>query len=214
MIFVKKIEAWGNAYFDPIQDEVVVHIKQDKLHPNDLEKLQEMVRLANKKLFIPHQYDWILDKGLKIVGIKPFTPPFTSHLSDLVIPGMSTYPIQITPLHGNGMGKEAKRSVVKVFLDLSDGLIIEREADGVYIAAEKIFDLNKPRDSFEDLVFRVVEAAVTFPNSQILFKLADMSEGMGKVRGTLRLLHQKSLLEPLICQRSRGTRKNQTRVIY
>ncbi|MBI2334699.1 hypothetical protein HYU96_02760 [Candidatus Daviesbacteria bacterium] len=43
---------------------------------------------------------------------------------------------------------------------------------------------------------RIVEAAV-FPEVPVLVKLADKSEGMGKVRGTLRLLHQKSLFDPL-----------------
>ena len=77
-------------------------------------------------------------------------------------------------------------------------MVIENGVDGIYIQSEKIFDLNKPRDSFEDLVFCLVEAANTFPDLPILFKLADKSEGFGKVRGTFRLLHQQSLLEPLI----------------
>lgn len=97
------------------------------------------------------------------------------------------------------------KSAVRVFLDMSTGLVVEKEldpdsigVDGVYIASEKIFDLNKPRDSFEDLVLRLVDSATTFSDKPILFKLADKSEGMGKVRGTLRLLHQKSLFDPMV----------------
>ena len=93
----------------------------------------------------------------------------------------------------------------KVFLDFSEGFTIEKDVDpdligvdGIFIASEKIFDLNKPQDSFENLVFRVVESAITFPDSPVLVKLADKSEGMGKVRGSLRLLHQKSLFDPLM----------------
>ncbi|EKD90064.1 MAG: hypothetical protein ACD_32C00049G0001, partial [uncultured bacterium] len=37
---------------------------------------------------------------------------------------------------------------------------------------------------------------MTFPNSPVFLKLADKSEGMGRVRGSLRLLHQKSLFDP------------------
>ena len=74
---------------------------------------------------------------------------------------------------------------------------MEENIEGVFISSEKIFDLNKPQTSFEELIFKIVEAGTTFSGSPILVKLADMNEGMGKVRGTLRLLHQKSLFDPL-----------------
>lgn len=184
VIFIKKLEAFGSAYFDPIQDDTVINVKEGKLHPNDLKKLDEMVERANKKLFIPHEYEWIVDNGIHITGLKLVS-----------IPDMSTQPMP-------GMGKRREEyratSAIKIFLDLSGGLVVEQDVDGIYIASEKIFDLNKPRDSFEDLLWRLVESAMTFPNLPILFKLADKSEGMGKVRGTLRLLHQRSLLDPMI----------------
>lgn len=186
VFFIKKMEASGSAYFDPIQDDSVINIKFGKLHPNDLKKIHDLVRDGNKKLFIPHEYEWVVYKGVKLIGIKPFTQTIVSKIKS---PGVSTYD---TP----DMDKE--KSTVKIFLDLSTGLVVEKEVDGVYIASEKIFDLNKPRESFEDTLFKIVESAITFPSSPILFKLADKSEGMGKVRGTLRLLHQDSLFDPLI----------------
>ncbi len=187
--FVKKVGSLGLAYFDPILDDTVINVKWGKLAPNDLKKLDEIVREANKKLFIPHQYEWIVDRGVKIVGIKPYTHP-----------GVSSYHTPGVDIHlGGGPDRTPKvLSAVKVFLDLSTGLVVERAVDGIYIASEKIFDLNNVRDSFEDLVFRLVESAATFPSSPILFKLADKSEGMGKVRGTLRLLHQQSLFQPMV----------------
>ena len=186
VIFVKKVEVLGSGYFDPIQDDTVINVKYGKLHPNDLKKLDEIIRVANKKLFIPHEYEWIVDNGLKLIGLKPFTPMISESVLLRSDPEYSRSDLVKT------------QSAVKVFLDLSKGLVIEQDVDGIYIASEKIFDLNKPRDSFEDLVFKIVESAITFPESPILFKLADKSEGMGKVRGTLRLLHQKSLFEPMV----------------
>ncbi len=183
--FIKKLKGVGIAYFDGLQDEVVVNAKTGKLHANDLAKIEELVQAANKKLFLPFEYEWILDRGVKLTKVLPYTPnPVIADKvnesvllrSDLVI----------------------TRSAVKVFFDLSEGFTIVSQVDGIYIASEKIFDLNKPNDSFEQLVFKLVESAVTFPDSPIFFKLADMSEGMGKIRGALRLLHQKSLFEPLL----------------
>lgn len=191
VIFVKKLEALGNTYFDPLPDDTVINIKTGQLHPNDLKILDELVRLANKKLFIPHQYEWILDRGIKLTKVLSYTPMPVSASKPIAV-GSQAVGSQASP------GSVDIKSAVKVFFDLSTGLTIEKEVDGIYIAAEKIFDLNKVRDSFEDLVFRVVESALTFPASPVLFKLADKSEGMGKVRGTLRLLHQKSLLGPML----------------
>lgn len=188
VVFIKKIEAFGVAYFDPASDDVMINVNFGQIHPNDSKKIVEMVNAANKKLFIPHQYEWIIDGGVKFIKILPYTlhpiSPASSKIAASVIP--------LLPRN------DEVKSSIKIFLDLSQGLTIEKNVDGVYISSEKIFDLNKPRESFENTIFKLVESAITFPNSPILFKLADISEGMGKVRGTLRLLHQKSLFDPLI----------------
>lgn len=186
VFFVKKVEGYGSAFFDLLQDDVVIHPKIGKLHPNDLKKIVDLVQLANKKLFIPHEYEWIMDRGVKLVGIKQYTPS--------VIP--VTFPV-IARSEATKQSHDGQKSAVKVFFDLSTGFTIEKDVDGIYIDSEKIFDLNRPNDSFENLVFKLVESAMTFPDCPIFFQLADKSEGMGRVRGTLRLLHQKSLFEPL-----------------
>lgn len=184
IVFIKKVESFGTAFFDNLGDDVVINMKSGKLYPTDQKKIVEIVKEANKKLFIPHEYEWILDGGVKLVGLKPYT----------LNPVIASVAKQSIPEKEN----EKSKSATKVFLDLSTSNTIEQNVDGVYIASEKIFDLNKPRDSFENLVFRLVESAVTFPNNPVFLKLADISEGMGRVRGTLRLLHQKNLLTPMV----------------
>ena len=187
VVFIKKVEACGSIYFDFLQDDSVINIKQGKIHPNDNKILDELIRAANKKLYLPFEYEWIFDQGIKLVGLKPYTP------APIVLANPITVGSQASP----GSVKQAS-STVKVFLDLSLGLVVEKDVDGIYIASEKIFDLNKPQDSFEQLVFKVVEASLTFPSKPVFLKLADKSEGMGKVRGALRLLHQQSLFNPLM----------------
>lgn len=186
ILFTKKPQASGSAYFEPNLDETIIDIKEGKLEPADSRDLDELVQLANKKLLIPHKYEWVKDKGIKITRVLPYTPVFTLHLG-----GVNSVDSQ---LHLRG---ENTKSAVKVFLNLSKGFTIEDNVDGVYLVGEKIFDLNKPKVSFEELIFKLVESASAFPNNPVLLKLADMSEGMGKVRGALRLIHQKSLLDPL-----------------
>ena len=194
---INKLEAGGTAVFEPSLDEVVVEVKLGQVKPKDLKKLDEIVREANKKLFMPQKYEWILDKDIKLVKVLPYTPnpviAIRQQAGEAISSMRKIASSSLTPRNDDD-----KRSVVKVFLDLSKILTVERPFDGIYIASEHIFDLNKPRDSFENLVFKLVEVATTYPDVSVLFKLADKSEGMGKMRGALRLLHQDSLLNPMI----------------
>lgn len=194
VIFVSRVEASGKAFFDPSLDEIMVQIKKGTAHPRDLKKVEDIVQLANKKLLIPHQYEWILDNSIKLTKILPYTPEV-----DVSTPEARLTARQVPE-------EVKKRSATKIFLDLSIGLTVQPNVDGVYISSEKIFDLNKPNDSFEELVLKLVETASTYQPLPVLCKLADISEGlpagkagMGKLRGAFRLIHQESLLDPL-CQ--------------
>ncbi|OGE25675.1 hypothetical protein A3C26_01785 [Candidatus Daviesbacteria bacterium RIFCSPHIGHO2_02_FULL_39_12] len=192
--FTRKLKSFGKAFFDPLQDDVVIKVDSHSLHPMDQKQILEIVNLANKKLFIPKEYEWILDNGIKLSRVLPYTPVSSTFL----IPEVSTYDTPGVGKAGVGKGMPEVRSVVKVFLDLSTGFTIEKNVDGVYIDSGKICNLEKPQDSFENLVFKLVESAISFPMQPVLFKLADIAENQGKIRGALRLLHQKSLLDPLI----------------
>lgn len=184
VIFANNVKVFGKAFFDPIADDTVLEV-HGKLHPSDLKKLDQIVKEANKKLFIPHVYEWFLDGEIKLTKVLHYTP--------------QNYIPSVTDLLNTKTNILSKsRSAVKVFLDASSGLIVAGQSDGIYISSEKIYDLNRPANSFEDLVNRLIESATVYSGSPVLFKLADKSEGMGKVRGSLRLLHQKSLFNPMI----------------
>ena len=184
VIFSKKPKSRGTAYFDNFGEKTVVNVKEGKLKQADFDRITGMVRIADKKLFMPYEYEWIEEGGIKLCGLKPYT-----FSPELIIPAQNDAPCK---------GRVKIRSAVKIFYDLSQGFIIQKEVDGIYIASEKIFNLNKPRYSYDEMVLKLVESAHTFADSPVLFKLADMEEGMGKVRGCLRLLHQKSLLDPML----------------
>src|SRR3989344_3324369 len=191
--FIDNLKSFGVGFIDPESKEMVVRIDQGKLEPKELYQLDELIVKAQRKLLINHQFKWILDKEIKLIGILPFIDSVIANkVDESNLTWQSTTENHHVALHDD------RKSSVKVFLDLSTSLIVEHPVDGIFISSEKIFDLNKPQDSFEQLVFKLVESAATFPNSPVLVKLADKSEGMGKVRGTLRLIHQQNLLNPLL----------------
>lgn len=173
--FVTNVKTFGVAYFDDLKNEVVIKISLGNLNESEARDLNNLVKLANKKLVIPYFYEWVLEKGIKLSKVSEFV----------------TYESKILKKeHHEILNEERKKTATKIFLDLSNSLTVEKNVDGIYIVAEKFS---------EDLLFRVVEVAKTFPASPILVKLADVIENVGGVRGTLRLLHQKSLFNPL-CQ--------------
>lgn len=194
VIFIKKVESSGSVFFDEFSLDSVIKTKVGVLHPNDLKILDELVVRANKKLFLAYEYEWIYDGGLRIINLIPYT--------QLNIKQMSTK----SDVHmDEGSDVKKKITAIKVFADFSGGLHEAKNIDGIFIASEKTYDLNKPRESFDNLVIKVYEAATAFPETPVLFKLPDQSEGlpagrqgMGKVRGSLRLLHQKSLFDPIL----------------
>lgn len=185
--FVKKVAAYGEAYFDEITGEVVVNIKQGDLDPGQHKELTDIIQAANKKLLIKHSYQWILDSKIKLIGINFYTP------------NEETVIIKKSPHEIVSVATDTKRiaGVTKVFLDLSNGFVIEKNVDGAFIAAEKIINLNN-KDSFEELAFKLTETAKSLEDKKVLFKLPDIPETLGGVRGSLRLLHQESLLNPIV----------------
>ena len=152
-IIIKNLKASGSAYYDPFSEDVLIDIKSGKPHPRDLKKIVELVNLANKKLFIPHVYEWIFDGEVKLIRLTPYTPQVQGYTPDA--------PAQID----KKFTPSKARSAVKVFLDLSEGLVVEKEVDGIFIASEKISD-------FDELTFKLVESAATFSTSPVLLKLA------------------------------------------
>ncbi len=215
---VKDLRAFGECSF---REDAESDIRADfgKLDPTNLQKLDQMVFLANKKLIIPYNFSWILDKEVRLSGVSPYTGELKevinvdfSHSLESRGP-VTKQPHPAAPLFSGTLGSQdgAPRLVPplphdlaasKVVLDLSVGEVPEGVYGG-YLVGEKVYDLNKPSDSFDNLVIRML--TVSQNTDFVLLKLPDKSEGlpagrqdMGKVRGALRLIHQESLFKPFI----------------
>lgn len=156
-IDTKKFKIHGVAFYDHLENDVTINIISGKPHPKDLKKISEIVLEANKKLFIPHVYEWIVDGDLpagrqvKLSGISPYTPVVQADT-----PGVST----------QNREEVKKKSAVKVFLDLSEGVVVERDVDGVYLSSND----------------NLIEVANTFSNCPVLVKIDHNLEVLDFVR--------------------------------
>ncbi|MDO8618558.1 MAG: hypothetical protein Q7R49_01280 [Candidatus Daviesbacteria bacterium] len=183
IFFVQSPKSCGSAYYDEFLENVVVK----STYPVDLdmtENIKELVKNCDKKLLIPHQYLWLFDKTLKLVGVSPY---IQSEKKEVV--KKEVHEVM------NASFSEIKQKVAtKVFLNLSASNTQEVGVDGIFIASEKLIDKIDPKKSLDDLIIKILQL-VERSDLPILFKLADIPEQVGGVRGALRLIHQKSLME-------------------
>lgn len=161
------------AFFDPLREDVIINF-EGKLSPTVLNKIDTMVIAGNKKLFIPQIYNLtIQNNSVKLIGLKPFTQSLPlSKSEDIVLP--------------KDPQKKIIKSAIKLFLNLSTGFAIDPAIDGLLIEGEH-------SKNFDELVFRLSEGALAYPEKPIFCKLPDVDEG--ELHSTQRLLHKKDVLE-------------------
>ncbi|MFH0936835.1 MAG: hypothetical protein V1808_00905 [Candidatus Daviesbacteria bacterium] len=173
VFFIKDKFISVSAYFDPNLDEVMIQ-SQEKLYPQILQKIDQLVLSGNKRLILPQIYHFAVIKNqVYLIKLMPFT---------------QTLPVSDTPnvLMPKTEQKKIIRCAVKVFLNLSSGFATSEGIDGVLIEGEKL-------EGFDESVFKLSEAALSFPQSPVIFKLPDIKDE--DIGGSLRLLNHQSLLK-------------------
>lgn len=172
VFFVEEKKTSGLAFFDPTVNEVLIECSE-RLKPQILKQIDQLVLDANKKLLIPQNYSFILKaETLFLTGLSPFTQ--TRPVSD--IPEILLPKKQI---------KQLVKSAVKIFINLSTGFAIEGYADGVLIEGQQ--------QDLDQTIFKLAESALAFYGKPVIFTLPESAEG--KLHGAVGLIHQKNLLD-------------------
>lgn len=176
------------SYFDPEGKEV--NLEGFSAEPTVLKEIDQQTIKANRRLILPHNYKWAVKGGqFWLIGVVPYTPKASPIWPEKLSAVNLNEPVKKTEVY----------SAVKVIYDLStQGMVIDRAVDGVYLDSSLILNPYQIRQSYDEMVFKLIESAITFEQSPIYFKLADVKEKNSSVRGALRLIHQKGLLEPLL----------------
>ncbi len=162
------------AFYNPEIEEVMIE-SSEKLNPEFLQKIDKLVLEGNKKLLIPQNYQFLkVGNQLKLIKLSPYTQSLPlAKEEDLVV----SKPEQ----------KKLVKSAIKLFLNLSSGYAVGENLDGILLEGESII-------GFDERVFKLAESALTFHSKPVIFKLPDVLQEQ-EIRGTLRLLNQKSLLK-------------------
>lgn len=189
VFFTQNIVANGQAYLD--NDQVKV---EGVVTPADVEGIEDLVLKAQKKLLLPQVFHFILvgkSRKVEFVKLTPYTPNVTLSKAK----GTDSHELYSSTSPQNDKYIHNDNSAVKLFLDLSEDLILHSSIDGILICGEKSSQHLSAISRFEFQVLRLVEAARSLPQGQVIFKLSDVIEHKAGVRGVLRLIHQQSLLK-------------------
>lgn len=172
VFFIDKKNNFVKAHFDPDLKDVVI---DTRLKPPQLKEIDQIVILANKKLFIPQTYEFLVDKKIQLIGLIPFTQ--TIHIGDkaeVIIP--------------KNEQKKVIKSATKIFLDLSGSLIQLENVDGILI------QINQELP-FDEIVIKLWQIFEIYPNLPVILQLPDNKND--EVRGSLKLIHSQQTLEKI-----------------
>lgn len=176
IFFTDKIIASGSAYYHHPKNQIEIKITDGSLSDSHKEKIEDLVKKANKKLILPQIYYWIVDKELRFIKVSPFT--------DYPKNSFSTKGIQTK----TQVVQKSLNSVLKVYLNLDESLNLDNNIDGVIISSDKFLDNEKK-------LWHLIEVSSSFRNIPIIYKLPDHAENFGGLRGALRLIHDQKLLK-------------------
>lgn len=190
ILFTNEIKAFGRAYkkntklsvLDTEAPELVLEFGRGELDNSNIRILRDIVSKADKNLFIPQIYEWILEgrknPSLKIVKVTPRT--LAESNTETIVEGRNMVNFQTS----FGVRKLA----TKIYIDLKAGFGTEAGIDGVLIRGETVED-------FDELALKIIEASKIHPGNPMIFQLSDMRNGFGGVGGTLALLNNSKRLE-------------------
>lgn len=178
VFYARKIIASGEAQFDFIKQDVEIKVHSGKLNPEDLKFIDELVSNANKKLYIPFDYYFIKEgktaATLRIVKLKQSTPVDfpKDEKEDVILPKT----------------KQAEKCALNILLDPQGSFSYSANLDGMLLSADLVQGADKK-------ILQLIESAMAMREQPVIFKLSDAPEKFGGIRGSLRLIHQESLIK-------------------
>lgn len=154
---VKEISSMGEVYIDKLERDSVINILSGSVNPKILNTLDKLVFEMDKRLFLPYIYSFVSEKGdLRFTKLTPLT-----HSKEVI----NHVEKEINTIRLSQTSKNFSKTPIKVFKNLASDFELRENFDGLIIDA-------KNYQSFDNLVFSLVEAATTFPNLHVILSLS------------------------------------------
>ncbi len=176
IIYLAGIPVLINCHLDSHTEKLLFQTEQ-KLEIDTINQVADLVCSANKKLFLPQKYLFISHKKtVKIAGISPYTEEMPILSQEYLIASEKSERLIL-------------KSATKIFIESIGAILNLDHLAGIILMAEKLGD-------FESTVFKLSQAALSVPGKPVIYRLPDIQNS--DIRGILRLINQKSLLNPAV----------------
>ncbi len=175
-------KASGTAFYRNSDRKIIIEVSTGQINEKEQEKIEELILRLKKKVFFNYVIHWILENEgeIFIVKVQPFTNADNYHL-----PVKEKIEISVKDKDSNQPEVKKIKTSLKIYADLSEGLTMERDLDGIFLASEKI-------ESEDQKILKLVESALACDET-VIFQLTDIRSSED-VSSTLRLIHQPELL--------------------
>lgn len=175
ILLTDSIKSCGFGYIDSASKKVAINITSGNITQSQRQELEDLIIRAQKNLVIKMRFDWIIDSGIKIIKV--------SSRQDFVLKADFGNVITIKP------DSSAFRVLpkTKLILNLSENYVVDPNADSVIIYSDESTEV-------EDKLFKIIESAKTYPNGEIIYRLADKSSDSQVLRGVSLLNSNPKLL--------------------
>lgn len=194
IFFTNKITASGRAFLDG--EEVIIDSNKILSHEQEVE-IDQLVRVANKVLFIPQIYHFIIDSRNKVESIKFVkVTEYTPQIDPDSIGADKKINSQIKRIVS--LKQELPKSALKVFVeDIDSGKV---DADGASFS-------YSPSEDLDLQILRLYNSAASLKENPVIFKLEDSSLNLIRSKDLLKKQveiflfsrHKKHLLNTQIC---------------
>ncbi len=175
-LFTNVLRSSGKIYYSKEAGDSQIVVDQGNISPYYQKQLDDYLTKLRSIFLLSYSFNWVLDTEIKFCKVEPMGEEVESvvGLSKEVVPNRISIPL-----------------ATKVFVNIQGSYVVPDQPDGLVIDAELI-------GGSVNLSFLLVEAATSFPNTTLIFKLADRVGSFGGSRGSYRLLHDNDLLESLV----------------
>jgi hypothetical protein len=179
IFFTGAHKSWGEAFYEPDSRTIEIKVVQGELSGDEQEILKRYVERLKKKILDHYVLHWIIDeKGIYIIQISAFTHTIEEKKFEAEVSIRS-----FVPEHKK---EERIQTKLKLFGDFSEGLVVDHDIDGIYLASERI-------ETDDQKIMKLVESGI-LADDYVIFQLTN-HKSFSDVSSTLRLIHQPELVQ-------------------
>ncbi len=179
VFFIGRKRSSGRVYYSSDESKIVILTDTGELGDEEKKLLGDIMERIQKGFVFHYLLEWVCDdRGIYITRVRDF--------DELALVSPAGAKDSITMHNAEAVKKDSVKTMLKLFVDLSEGLVTEEDADGIFLASEKI-------ETQDQKIMKIVESGMGQAET-VIFQLTNINSNHD-VSSALRLIHEPELLQ-------------------